>query len=575
MQDKTIEHITIDGKSVELERGLNVLEHARKVGIEIPSFCYSPELSIYGACRMCLVEIVDQKTGRVSLDSSCSLLPKANMEIRTSTEKLRTYRKSILELLIANHCQECTSCSASHSCKLKEYARNYGIREIRYSQLAEENKDINPACIQKDNTKCVLCGLCIRTCNEIQKVGAIDFAHRGSEMSVSCTLEKPIKESSCVACGQCTTACPTGALSVRTDVKSVWKLLGDKSKKLSVQIDPAVYTTIDSAFGLESDENSFGRLATALRMIGFAEVYDTGTAIDMAIIQSAEQLLKSFNTKRDFPLFTSTCHSWIMYAEKMLPEIFTYISSVKSPMQIYGGVHRKEGVQNFIHGAIVSCSSKKVEIMREEFKGDTSFVLTTQEIVQMIKEVGVRYSEIKSESGTKWGKRSGASIISAVSGGFTEAVLRHLLFLLKENKAENYRIIAESGIRGLPSPDPKSGLLTNGIKTAKFKFGERELSVAVVSGLANADKIIERIKEGEHFDFVEVMSCPGGCICGAGQMKSKWATKEKRSENLYLADSKSDLKSAEENPVMSEWQSLMGSKQAEEEHWHSFRFFSC
>ncbi|GMO17511.1 MAG: NADH-dependent [FeFe] hydrogenase, group A6 [Termitinemataceae bacterium] len=572
MADK--QFITIDGVAVEFEKGLNVLEHAKRVGIDIPAFCYSPELSIYGACRMCIVEIVDQRSGRVSLDSSCSLLPKPGMVIRTNTEKLRMYRRNILELLLANHCRDCTACENSQRCKLQAFADHYGITGVRYPQHSPAPVlDTSSAAITKDTAKCIDCGCCIRMCNEIQHVGAIDFAHRGSEMVVACVGEKNIGDSVCVGCGQCAAVCPTGALVVRNDTKKVWKLIDDKNIKVSVQIAPAVRVAVGNAFGIPPEENTFGRLVAALRRIGFDEVYDTNTAADMTIIQEAAELLARLKTKHDWPLFTSCCPAWIQYVEKHHPEVMPNVSTTKSPMQLYAGTYKKDGTPGFARGAIMPCTAKKFEGKRGEFKSgdkqDIEFVLSTQEVVRMIRESGIDYKNIEPEAiEGKWGNTTGAAVIFGVSGGVMEAALRYAPHVLKLDTPENYLAVAESGIRGIPRPDPKAGALVDGIKTADIKLGDITLKVAVVSGLANADAIIERIKGGEHFDFVEVMACPGGCIGGGGQPPASWDVKAERMKGIYLADKEYALKSVEQNPVMGEWHKLMGGEHAEHEHWH-------
>jgi NADH-quinone oxidoreductase subunit G len=484
------------------------------------------------------------------------------------------YRRNILELLLANHCRDCTTCDNNQRCKLQAFADRYGITGVRYPQHAPEPRlDESSYCITKDTAKCILCGCCIRMCNEIQKVGAIDFAHRGSEMVVACVGEKDIGESVCVGCGQCAAVCPTGALTVKNNTAKVWKLLSDKNKKVSVQIAPAVRVAVGNAFGIPPQENTFGRLVAALRRIGFAEVYDTNTAADMTIIQEAAELLARLKTNPQWPLFTSCCPAWIQYVEKHHPEVMPHVSTTKSPMQIYAGTYKKEGAENVIRGAIMPCTAKKFEGERGEFKSgekqDVEFVLSSQEVIRMIKEAGIDYGAIEPEAiEGKWGNTTGAAVIFGVTGGVMEAALRYALSVLKLDTPENYLAIAESGIRGLPKPDPKAGALADGVKTADIKLGDITLKVAVVSGLANADAIIERIKGGEHFDFVEVMACPGGCIGGGGQPPALWSVKDERAKGLYLADKEYPLNSVEQNPVMKEWHDLMGSEHAEHEHWH-------
>jgi NADH-quinone oxidoreductase subunit G len=575
MADK--QFITIDGVAVEMEKGLNVLEHAKKAGIDIPAFCYTPELSIYGACRMCLVEIVDQRTGRSSLDSSCSLLPKAGMVIKTNTAKLRMYRKNILELLLANHCRDCTTCENNQRCALQEFADRFGLTDVRYPQLAPKPVlDSSSNCITKDKAKCISCGKCIRMCNEIQHVGAIDFAHRGSEMEVSCVGGVELGESVCVGCGQCAAVCPTGALVVKNNTNNVWKILDDKNTKVSVQIAPAVRVAVGNAFGIPPEQNTFGRLVAALRRIGFDEVYDTNVAADMTIIQEAAELLARLKTNPTWPLFTSCCPAWIQYVEKHHPEVMPHVSTTKSPMQLFAGTYKKDGKNdNFVRGAIMPCTAKKFEGVRTEFKDgekrDIGFVLTSQEVVRMIKESGIDYAAIEPEAiEGKWGNTTGAAVIFGVSGGVMEAALRYAAYAIlgRQPTDAEYEYIATSGVRGIPHPDAKAGTLVDGIKTFDVKVGEVALKIGVVSGLANADAIIERIKAGEHFDFVEVMACPGGCIGGGGQPPADWDVKAERAKGLYLADKAYPFKSVEQNPVMKEWVDLMGNEHAQHEHWH-------
>lgn len=568
------QYITIDGAAVEFDKGLNVLEHAKRAGIDIPAFCYSPELSIYGACRMCIVEIVDGRTGRVSLDSACSLLPKPGMVIRTNTTQLRKFRRNILELLLANHCRDCTTCGENRRCKLQAFADRYGITEVRYPQLApEHDMDESSPCVSKDMAKCVRCGCCVRMCTEIQQVGAIDLANRGSETVVSCVGGKSLAESNCTGCGQCAAVCPTGALYVKNNTKEVWKYLSDPKVKVSVQIAPAVRLGVGEAFGIPPHQNTFGRLVAALRRIGFAEVYDTNTAADMTIIQEATELLERLKTKPDMPLFTSCCPAWINFVEKNHPEMMPHVSTTKSPMQIFAGTYEKEGRENIIRGAIMPCTAKKFESGRSEFTKnntrDVRFVLSTQEVIRMIKQSGIDYKSIEPAAVEgKWGMSTGAGQIFGVSGGVMEAALRYALSVFKLNTPENYAAIALSGIRGLPKFDAKSGTLIDGIKTADIKLGDITLKVAVVSGLANAEKIIRRVQSGEHFDFIEVMACPGGCIGGGGQPPASWEVKEERARGIYLADKHYPYISVEQNPVLKEWHDLMGGEKEEHKYWH-------
>jgi NADH-quinone oxidoreductase subunit G len=413
-------------------------------------------------------------------------------------------------------------------------------------------------------------------CNEIQKVGAIDFSHRGSEMEVSCVGGRPIGESVCVGCGQCAAVCPTGALVVKNSTEKVWKLIDDPKVKVSVQIAPAVRVAVGNAFNISPEQNTFGRLVAALRRIGFDEVYDTNVAADMTIIQEAAELLARLKTNPTWPLFTSCCPAWIQYVEKHHPEVMPHVSTTKSPMELFAGTYKKAGVTDgWVRGAIMPCTAKKYEGNRSEFKTgdkqDIGFVLTSQEAVRMIKEAGIDYANIEpADVEATWGNTTGAAVIFGVSGGVMEAALRYAAFVIlgRPPTDAEYEYIATSGVRGIPRPDAKAGVLVDGIKTFDVKVGEAALKIAVVSGLSNADAIIERIKAGEHFDFVEVMACPGGCIGGGGQPPASWDVKAERAKGLYLADKEYPLKSVEQNPVMQEWLKIMGDEHAQHEFWH-------
>ena len=534
------EFMTIDGIPVEINGEKNLLEVIRKAGIKLPTFCYHSELSIYGACRMCMVE--NQWGG---LDAACSEKPRAGMEIRTNTERLRKYRKMILELLLANHCRDCTTCGNNGNCKLQELAMRFNIEGVRFPNTATEPKvDNSSACIVKDQNKCILCGDCVRVCNEIQNVGAIDFAYRGSNMTISTAFNEPLATSNCVGCGQCAAVCPTGALVVRNDTNKLWKALDDKNTKVNVQIAPAVRVALGKQLGLNEGENAMGKIVAALRRMGFEEVFDTSTAADLTVMEETNEFLKKLESGKNLPLFTSCCPAWVQYCEKHYPELLPNVSTCRSPMQMFAAIikeQHKGASRNLVHVAVMPCTAKKFEADRDEFAADgvpnVDYVITTQELIQMIKESGIVFSELEAESiDTPFSTATGAGVIFGVTGGVTEAVLRRVS---NDKSMTNLRTIALKGVRGM-----------KGVKETTVKVGEKELRIAVVSGLKNASDLIERIKEGEHFDFVEVMACPGGCVSGAGQPYVADHEKNLRGEGLYASDRMSSVKRSEENPLM-------------------------
>ncbi len=537
--------MTIDGITVELNGEKNLLEVIRKAGIKMPTFCYHSELSIYGACRMCMVE-----TGKGKVEAACSTPPRSGMSIKTNTERLRKYRKNILELLLANHCRDCTTCSNNHKCKLQDLAMRFNIRGVRFPNTSPDPKiDNSSLCITRDVHKCILCGDCVRVCNEIQNVGAIDFAHRGSKMQISTAFGKPIAESECVGCGQCAAACPTGAIVVRDNSESVLRALDDDSTHVTVQIAPAVRVGLGKEFGLPNDANSMGLIVAALRKMGFDEIYDTSTGADLTVIEESAEFVRKKLENDDgsgMPLFTSCCPAWVNFCEKKYPELLPYVSTCRSPMQMFAAVikesMRKSSKKN-VHVAIMPCTAKKFEASRSEFKHgsepNVDFVITTQELISMIKESGIIFSELEPEAVDQpFGTISGAGVIFGVTGGVTEAVLRRLV---EDRSRAALTAIAYHGIRGM-----------EGVKEATITLGERELKIAVCSGLRNASDLIDRIKAGEHYDFVEVMACPGGCVSGAGQPFAHFEDKCERGNGLYSADRLCNIKRSNDNPLMKE-----------------------
>ncbi|MDR1248954.1 MAG: [FeFe] hydrogenase, group A [Treponema sp.] len=546
-KSQTRNYMTIDGIPVEIEGEKNILALIRKAGIDLPTFCYHSELSIYGACRMCIFE-----TERGGLESACSTPPEAGMKIKVNTERLRKHRRMILELLLANHRRDCTTCGSNGKCKLQELAERFNIQDVRFPNTQAEPKiDDSSLCIARDESKCILCGDCVRMCNEIQAVGAIDFAHRGSLMRVSAVFEKTMAESNCVGCGQCASVCPTGAIVVKNDTAGVWAALDDKHVKVSCQIAPAVRVAVGRELGFAHNGNAMGLIIAALRRLGFDEVFDTATGADLTTLEEANELLKRLERPEvpALPLFTSCCPAWIQFAEKKYPELLPYISSARSPMQMFAAVIKEEAgrvsSRRHVHVAIMPCTAKKFEAARSEFRRSPNepyvdYVLTTQELIRMIRESGIIFNELEPEAvDMPFGAMSGAGIIFGVSGGVAEAVLRRIVSDKSPAALQN---ISYYGVRGM-----------EGTKTAAIAFGDREVKIAMVSGLKNAADLIEKIKSGEQdyrFDFVEVMACPGGCVSGAGQPPAVFADREERGRGLYAADKLSNIKRPEENPLM-------------------------
>ena len=534
-------YMTIDGIPVEIENEKNILELCRKIGIKMPTFCYHSELSVYGACRMCMVE---NEWG--GLDAACSTPPKAGMSVKTNTERLRRYRKNILELLLANHCRDCTVCENNNKCKLQDLAMRFNIEGVRFPNRAKSNKgeDTSSFCISRDAGKCILCGDCVRVCNEIQHVGAIDFAHRGSKMTISTAFNIPLAESPCVGCGQCAAVCPTGAIVVKNDVAKVWKAIDNPDVKTTVQIAPAVRVAIGKELDIPEGENVFGKIVAALRRMGFDEIYDTTLGADLTVIEETNEFLSRLEKNEKLPLITSCCPGWVQFCEKKFPEFLPNVSSCKSPMEMMAAIlkdQHKGGEKKMFHVAIMPCTAKKFEAAREEFRNecgpDVDAVITTQELILMIKEAGIMFSALQPEAvDMPLSITSGAGVIFGVTGGVTEAVLRRV----SENKSRVALLsVANAGQRG-----------SEGIKEFTVPAGETELKIAVVSGLGNADAILERVKAGEHFDFIEIMACPGGCVNGGGQPYGGRDAMAARTSGLYQVDLLRSIRRSEENPII-------------------------
>ena len=552
--------MTIDGQSIEFTDEPNVLSVIRKAGIDIPTLCYHSELSIYGACRLCTVENDRGKTF-----ASCSEKPKDGMVIYTNTPRLMRYRKLILELLLAAHCRDCTTCIKSGECHLQELAHRMGVHEIRFENVREQQPiDTSSHAIIRDPNKCILCGDCVRMCDNVQNINAIDFAYRGTDAQVMPAFNKKIAETDCVGCGQCRVVCPTGAISIHTNIDVVWEALADKNTKVIAQIAPAVRVAIGDHFGYAKGENVMGKLVGVLHRLGFDEVYDTSYGADLTVVEESKEFIERFTSGQKMPLFTSCCPAWVKYCETKYPEFVPNLSTCRSPQQMFGAVVReyykdpeKNEGKKIVSVSIMPCTAKKEEILRPESftngKQDVDYVLTTTEVVRMIRKSGIVFDKVEIEAAdVPFGIGSGSGVIFGVTGGVTEAVLRRLQ---QGHSRVDMEAIKKSGVRG-----------DEGIKTLTYDYNGREIRAAVVNGLANADKLIKRIQSGEvSYDFVEVMACRRGCIMGGGQpVNAGPRTRKARMKGLYDTDVNTQIKKSNENPmILSLYDSLLKGKEHE------------
>ena len=539
--------ITINGKKVEFTDEKNVLTIIRKAGFGVPTLCYQPELSIFGACRLCMVE-----DDRGRFFASCSEEPRDGMVIYTHTERLRKNRKLIVELLLAAHCRDCTTCDKHGRCKLQKLAYQLGINNVRFENHREiQPVDFSSPAIVRDPNKCILCGCCVRACSELQGIGVLAFAHRGTDATVTTAFDRKMAMTNCVSCGQCRVVCPTGALTIHHNMTDVWQALGDKNTRVVAQIAPAVRVAIGEAFGLPKGENSMGKVVAALHRMGFDEVFDTAYTADLTIMEESAEFLERVKAGANLPLMTSCCPAWVKFVENEYPEFKENISTCRSPQAMFSAIlkdyYRDEANAKGKKTVVVSvmpCTAKKMEAERKESytheEKDTDYVLTTTELIRMIDAHGINFEALPSEScDMPFGIGSGGGVIFGATGGVTEAVLRRLI---EGHDPATLRAIAECGARG-----------DEGIKEFSVPYNGLDVKICVASGLANARKVLESVKSGEkEYHFIEVMACPGGCVMGGGQpvYGTKVRRAETRTKGLYEADGGMAIKKSNENPLM-------------------------
>lgn len=536
----------VDGQRVPFDGEKNVLSVIRKAGIDMPTFCYYSELSVHGACRMCIVENV--KTGKI--DASCSMEPRDGLEIRTNTARLLRHRRMILELMLASHDCSCTTCAKSGNCRLQALAQRFGVSRVRFPDTRERYEQDNTSlAIFRDPNKCILCGDCVRVCEELQGQGILNYAHRGSELQVMPAFDKKLDQTKCVGCGQCAAVCTTGAITVKNQIGQAWQALHDPKNRVVVQIAPAVRVALGEEFGLPAGENVMDRLVKALKLMGVEEVYDTDFAADMTTISESQEFLERLKAGGPFPMFTSCCPAWVKYLELNDPKYLRNISSCKSPMEMFAAVLRDkyqakdaaDGRRTY-HMAIMPCTAKKMEAARAEFtrdgQPDVDLVITTRELVDMIREAGIQLTELEPEApDLPFGLGSGAAVIYGVTGGVAEAVVRYCLPDKSNNALQAIRV---TDLRG-----------DGAIREVNLTVEGQELHLAIVNGLSHAKELIADVEAGKRFyHLVEVMTCQGGCVGGAGQPYGLTAAKKRRGAGLYEADSSAMFKRAEKNPIV-------------------------
>lgn len=518
--------IDINGRKFEAQKGEMLLPVIRRAGISIPTLCNVDGLLPTGACRLCVVEVEGQK----GLVPSCACPAADGMKIQTHSPRAVQARKTIVELLLADHPDDCLYCVRSGNCQLQGLAEELGVRHRRYAGAkTRANEDVSSPSIERDPEKCILCGKCVRVCEEIQGVSAIDFAGRGSKTRISTAFEKGMNISSCVFCGQCVMACPTGALREQSSIKQVMEALSDPDKYVVFQHAPAISVTLGEAFGLPYGVDVAGLMNSALRRLGAARVFDTSFAADLTIMEEGSELVHRIKNGGVLPMMTSCSPAWIRFVEQFYPEFIPNLSTCKSPQQMMGAIIKSyfaetQGIDpSKIFGvSIMPCTAKKFEASRPEMSRngfpDIDAVLTTREFSRMIKMRGLDLSGLEPEGAdTPFGERTTAGKIFGTTGGVMEAAIRSAHYLITGKEMPKLEV---DSVRG------------SGIREAYLDIDGLKVGVAVASGLGNARKLLESIKDGTRsgIHFIEIMSCPGGCVSGGGQLYN--ATPDKVSERM-------------------------------------------
>ncbi len=552
---KKLIKLNIDGHDVEVEEGTTILEAAKKVNIDIPTLCFLKEINEIGDCRICVVEV----EGKRGFATSCIQKVEEGMKVHTNTEKVIQARKTVLDLILSNHDRECLTCVRNGNCELQRLAQEFGVTDIKYNgdRNKHEIDDKSPS-IVRDFNKCILCRRCISTCKNIQDIGAIECTERGFSSCISTFENQSLDDVNCTFCGQCIENCPVGALKEKDDTILVWQKLKEEDTYVVVQTAPAVRAGLGEEFGLPIGTNVTKKMVTALKRLGFDKVFDTNTGADFTIMEEATEFIERVKNGGTLPMATSCCPAWIRFIEMNYPELLEHLSSCKSPHQMFGAIiksyyAKKNNIDpsKIFVVSVMPCIAKKFERTREDMQGveeldDVDAVITTRELARMIKQAHIEFVELPdSNFDDPMGEATGAAAIFGVTGGVMEAALRTAAEILEGKPLEKLEF---QEVRG-----------QKGIKKTTVNIAGKDIRIAVVSGLKNARKMLEDLKNGKaDYDFLEVMACPGGCIMGGGQPIKSSKTRTvvdvfaKRSNTLYSIDEKSTIRKSHENPYLKE-----------------------
>lgn len=571
--------LTIDGVKVTVPSGTTILTAARSIGLRIPTLCDHPDLKPIGVCRICVVEVDGQNT----LQTACTYPVTRPIKVTTTSADIRTARRHILELLLANHYGDCNTCKRNNNCELQSLAAEYGIDCFRFGRPDAPRYviDDSGASIVRDMNKCILCRRCVRACNELQDVGCLTLTGRGDNAAITTFCEHMLASAACIECGQCISHCPTGALSEVDQTDEVWAMIDDPAKHVVIQTAPAPRASIGECFGLEPGTPLTFQMNTAIKRMGFDAVFDTNFSADLTIIEEGTELLQRLHQalveKTPTPLLpqlSSCCPGWIKYIEYFYPEMLALLSTAKSPQQMFGAMIKtyyaeKKGIdpKDIVSVALMPCTAKKFECNRPEMTAsgfqDVDFAITTRELAKMMRESGIDLPKMpKSEFDDPFGAPTGSGVIFGATGGVMEAALRTVLELVTGKKVENFfehaDIIPVRGFEGirlaeLPITEvgPVPELLSNLFTDFEWLKGVT-LRVGIAHGTGNIHKVLEDIKSGGIFStchFIEMMACPGGCLGGGGQpIPTSAEIRAKRAKAIYSEDANYAVRKSHENP---------------------------